>query len=352
MWRRRPLPPTPPAPSACRRAAWCLPAGIPRATRSRPCGRRASQWSARRFRWACASSTPRRSSTARNTARRRGTRRSAPPTTGWPSTCRTGAACTRSACGPGGTVVAAASEEGGVCTNGMSRFARDGENANSALLVEVRPDDLSGDDVLAGGALQRRMERAAYRAAQAAGGAPYCGARPDSGDFLAAGGSGAAARAGAGAGCGGGGAALAEGPRAARAGGARAHDAGAGAPSVRPSYPRGVTWCDLRGMPAGVRVVCHGRGAAPARRQAARVRRPARRHDRRETRSSSPVRIVRGADFQATMDGRAPAAEPARGEAACILAARARGYAGGIMSAAVDGLRVAEAIVGEVVRRA
>ena len=82
---------------------------------------------------------------------------------------------------PGGQVVAAASEEGGVVVNGMSRFARDGENANSALLVEVRPDDLPGDDVLAGVAFQRHMERAAYEAARAAGGAPYARARSDGG---------------------------------------------------------------------------------------------------------------------------------------------------------------------------
>ncbi len=84
---------------------------------------------------------------------------------------------------PGGTVVAAASEEGGVCTNGMSRFARDGENANSALLVDVRPDDLEGDDVLAGVALQRRLERAAYRAAREAGGAAYAAPAQTVGDF-------------------------------------------------------------------------------------------------------------------------------------------------------------------------
>ncbi len=63
---------------------------------------------------------------------------------------------------PGGEVVAASSEAGGVCVNGMSRHARAGENANSALLVEVRPDDLPGTDPLAGVAFQRSIERAAY----------------------------------------------------------------------------------------------------------------------------------------------------------------------------------------------
>ena len=67
----------------------------------------------------------------------------------------------------------------------MSRFARDGENANSALLVDVRPDDLEGDDVLAGVALQRRLERAAYRAAREAGGAAYAAPAQTVGDFQA-----------------------------------------------------------------------------------------------------------------------------------------------------------------------
>lgn len=59
---------------------------------------------------------------------------------------------------PGGEVVAAASEEGLLCVNGMSRHARAGANANAALLVEVRPDDLPGDDPLAGVAFQRQLE--------------------------------------------------------------------------------------------------------------------------------------------------------------------------------------------------
>ena len=58
---------------------------------------------------------------------------------------------------PGGEVVAAASEEGGLCVNGMSRHARAGANANAALLVEVRPDDLPGDDPLAGVAFPRAL---------------------------------------------------------------------------------------------------------------------------------------------------------------------------------------------------
>ncbi|MBR5134589.1 MAG: FAD-dependent oxidoreductase, partial [Clostridia bacterium] len=64
---------------------------------------------------------------------------------------------------PGGVVIAAASEEGGVCVNGMSEFARDAKNSNSALLVGIDPADMNGDHPLAGVALQREMEQAAFR---------------------------------------------------------------------------------------------------------------------------------------------------------------------------------------------
>ena len=69
---------------------------------------------------------------------------------------------------PGGEVVCAASEEGGVVVNGMSNFARDGRNANSAVLVGVDPEDFGGAGPLAGVDFQRRIERAAYRAAREA----------------------------------------------------------------------------------------------------------------------------------------------------------------------------------------
>ncbi len=98
-----------------------------------------------------ASSTSRKASPARSTAR-------------WKSlgaadyklSCHlpTGDRRTPSACAPAG-VVAAASEEGGVVTNGMSEFARDGENANAALLCNVEPEDFGGEDVLAGVEFQR-----------------------------------------------------------------------------------------------------------------------------------------------------------------------------------------------------
>ena len=109
---------------------------------------------------------------------------------------------------PGGEVVCAASEPEGVVVNGMSRFARDGQNANSALLVGVGPEDFDGEDPLAGIKLQREMEQTAYRTAIAAGGEPYQAPAQTVGDFLA-------------------------------------HRAGGPSKQVKPTYARGVAWCDL-----------------------------------------------------------------------------------------------------------
>ena len=85
---------------------------------------------------------------------------------------------------PGGEVVAAASEAGGIVTNGMSNYARDGKNANAALLVNVDPADLASSDVLAGVELQRAVEQRAYRVAQEQGGAPYQAPAQTVGAFL------------------------------------------------------------------------------------------------------------------------------------------------------------------------
>ena len=220
---------------------------------------------------------------------------------------------------PGGEVVAAASEEGRLCVNGMSRHARAGANANAALLVEVRPGDLPGDDPLEGVAFQRQLERDAYLlgrglAADSAEGVeavagsdgiaeesagalmpPYTAPAQTVGDFLA-------------------------------------HTAGTPSATVTPTYPRGVAWRDLRGclpplvadalaeaLPALGRKL-HGFADADAVMTAV------------EARSSSPVRILRDDRFQSNIAGLYPCGEGA-------------GYAGGITSAAVDGLRVAEAIV-------
>lgn len=193
---------------------------------------------------------------------------------------------------PGGYVVSAASEPGGVCTNGMSLSDRAGTNANSGLLANVFPDDLPGDDVLAGVELQRACERAAF----AAGGGAFVAPAQLVGDFLA----GAPSSAGDG---------------------------------VVPTYPRGVAWGEVGPcLPDYVSETL--RAAIPQ------MGRRLRGFDAAdavltgvETRSSSPVRVTRGADGQSvSVAGLWPVGEGA-------------GYAGGIMSAATDGILAAEKIV-------
>ncbi|WP_419060233.1 NAD(P)/FAD-dependent oxidoreductase [Ellagibacter isourolithinifaciens] len=249
---------------------------------------------------------------------------------------------------PGGEVVAAASEEGGVVVNGMSRFARDGENSNSALLADVRPDDLPGNDVMEGVRLQREVEHAAFELARRNGGVPYAAPAQTVGDFLV----GATSSSGQAEGKQPGGtvAAASEARRRTVVPGPHRRRTVAPEPYsrlvVHPSYPRGVVWCDLReclpeficgalaqGLPL-LDAKLHG-FADPT----AVLTGP-------ETRSSSPIRMVRGENFQARLASDSPDSdeEPATRVYPCGEGA---GYAGGIMSAAVDGLRVAEAIAAE-----
>ena len=234
---------------------------------------------------------------------------------------------------PGGEVVAAASEEGGVVVNGMSRFARDGENSNSALLADVRPDDLPGNDVMEGVHLQREVERAAFELARRNGGAPYAAPAQTVGDFL----SGATSSSG-----------QAEGkqPGGTVAAASESHSRLV----VHPSYPRGVVWCDLREcLPAFIcDALAQGLPLLDAKLHG--FADPAAVLTGPETRSSSPIRMVRGKNFQARWASDSPASdeEPATRVYPCGEGA---GYAGGIMSAAVDGLRVAEAIAAELSSR-
>lgn len=191
---------------------------------------------------------------------------------------------------PGGQVVAAASEPGRLCTNGMSYHARDGENINGGLLVTVGPEDFGTAHPLGGMYLQRQLEEQAYKL----GGGDYRAPCQRVEDFLK------------------------------------------GIPSVgpgkiQPSYAPGVTWTDLHqclpkfmtdtleaAIPMlGMRLKGYDDPDAVL--------------TAIESRSSSPVRIPRDPTGQSSLLGLYPCGEGA-------------GYAGGIMSAAADGIRTAEAI--------
>ena len=196
---------------------------------------------------------------------------------------------------PGGYVVAAASEPGGICTNGMSYSGRAGENADSALLVTLQPEDFPGEGVLAGMRWQREIERACFTL----GGGTYAAPAQTVGDFLRG-----------------------------------APSTGPG--SVEPTYRPGVRWCDLHAaLPAALTDVLEA--AIPALGKTLRgfddadavLTAP-------ETRSSSPVRILRDAQ---SLESAAAAGLYPGGEGA--------GYAGGITSAAVDGMRAAEKLIGK-----
>jgi uncharacterized FAD-dependent dehydrogenase len=191
---------------------------------------------------------------------------------------------------PGGTVVAAASEPGRVVTNGMSQYSRAERNANAGIVVAITPEADYPGHALAGIALQRRWEEAAF----VAGGGSYAAPVQLVGDFLAG--------------------------RASTSLGA-----------VVPSYRPGVTATDLSACLPDYAVAAI-REALPA------FGRQIRGFDRNdavltgvETRTSSPIRIKRGEDFQSlNTPGLYPAGEGA-------------GFAGGILSAAVDGIKAGEA---------
>lgn len=192
---------------------------------------------------------------------------------------------------PGGVVVAAASEKGRVVTNGMSEYARAGENANAALLVGVNPEDFEGTHPLRGMYWQRQLEEKAFLA----GGRSYKAPAQLVGDFLK--------------------------DRASSKGG-----------EVEPSYRPGVVYGSMNEvlppfvtetMRAGIIEMDRRlRGFASYDAVLTGV----------ETRSSSPVRICRGENLQSSVSGLYPCGEGA-------------GFAGGIMSAAADGLKCAEKLV-------
>jgi uncharacterized FAD-dependent dehydrogenase len=197
---------------------------------------------------------------------------------------------------PGGTVVAAASEPGRVVTNGMSQYSRNERNANAGIVVGITPEQDYPGSPLAGVAFQRHWEEQAF----AAGGKTYAAPAQRVGDFL-------------------------KGVPSIALGG------------VTPSYRPGVTPTDLSS--------CLPDYAVAAIREALQAfGKQIKDFDMEdavltgvETRTSSPVRIKRGADFQSlNVKGLYPAGEGA-------------GFAGGILSAAIDGIKVAEAVAKDIV---
>lgn len=196
---------------------------------------------------------------------------------------------------PGGFVVAAASEEGGVVTNGMSYSDRGGKNANSALLVTLTPEDFPYEGPLGGMYWQREIERKAFKE----GGSNYRAASQLVGDFLKG--------------------RPSKGPK-----------------SVAPTYAPGVVFGDIRRvLPAKI---CDTLAAALPElgRRLSGFDSPDAVLTAPETRSSSPVRIIRGDNRQSNIRGIFPSGEGA-------------GYAGGIVSAAVDGILTAEAVIAKYV---
>ena len=192
---------------------------------------------------------------------------------------------------PGGYVMPATSEEGGVVTNGMSNYARDGKNANSALIAQVSRADFGGDSPLAGIEFQRQLERAAYLA----GGSNYAAPVQLIGDFL-------------------------KDKESSRFG------------EVLPTYGAGTSFADLRAvLPAPV-VEALKLSITDMDRRLKGFAAPDGILTAVESRTSSPVRIERDEGMESvSVKGLYPCGEGA-------------GYAGGITSAAADGLRVATSL--------
>ena len=199
---------------------------------------------------------------------------------------------------PGGTVVAATSEPNRVVTNGMSQYSRNERNANSGLVVDIQPSDFGDSSPLAGIAFQRIWESKAFEL----GGGTYAAPAQLVGDFLA------------------------------------------GRPStkvgtVEPSYKPAVNWCDLSSALPDY-VITAMREALP---EFDKKIKGYAMHDAVltgvETRTSSPLRITRNQQCQSlNVKGLFPAGEGA-------------GYAGGILSAGVDGIKVAEAVALSMVQK-
>lgn len=202
---------------------------------------------------------------------------------------------------PGGYVVNATSEEGHLAVNGMSYSGRDGKNANSAIIVAVSPEDFGSEHPLAGIAFQRELEQRAYEAGQ--GRIPI----QRYGDFRAK---------------------VTE--DAGKIEQAMANNNGS---SFEPEVKGDFLYADLTGILPEECNRAFVEGMEQFGRQIPGFDRPDAILSGVESRTSSPVRILRGEDMQSEVKGIYPCGEGA-------------GYAGGITSAAMDGIRVAEAIAG------
>ncbi len=192
---------------------------------------------------------------------------------------------------PGGEVIAAASQKGGVVTNGMSYQARKGTNANAALLVNITPSDFPDTHPLSGFEFQRHWEEKAFLL----GGSNYYAPVQRVEDFLL---------------------------------NRKSTKTGA----VKPTYTPGVTPSDLRNCLPSYVIATLQKAIPHFAHQIAGFSLPDALLTGVETRSSSPVRLVRNALFESSING-------------IYVAGEGAGYAGGITSAAADGIRVAEAII-------
>ena len=191
---------------------------------------------------------------------------------------------------PGGVVMPSASEEGGVVVNGMSNYARDGQNANSALIAQITGADF-GEGALAGVEFQRKLERAAFLA----GGETYAAPVQKIGDFL-------------------------KGKESSCFG------------EVLPTYAAGTAFADLQSVLPKPIIQTLKTAIVDMDKKLKGFADPDGVLTAVESRTSSPVRIERDESFQSvSAKGLYPCGEGA-------------GYAGGITSSAVDGIRVADAI--------
>lgn len=197
---------------------------------------------------------------------------------------------------PGGYVMPATSEEGGVVTNGMSNYARDGKNANAALIAQVTRSDFGSDDPLAGIEFQRKIERAAF----IAGGKNYAAPVQRMEDFL-------------------------QDKLSTKFG------------EVLPTYAAGTAFADMREVLPSPVIKALKAAAIDMDKRLRGFAHPDALLTGVESRTSSPVRIERGEDMQSvSAQGLYPCGEGA-------------GYAGGITSSAADGIRVADAVYAQFV---